>query len=112
MRAQVAHSLVPSRLCFQNKPAKGPHPPRRTLCRTLAKWLVPRLPQQSQFNVSHEKLTMPGVAWNEVIAALDGLARSQGPPSEMLADLDPTVSDVRKLPKGKGRGKGKKDDDA
>ena len=73
---------------------------RRTLSHTLAKWLVPRLPQQSQFNAFHEMLTKPAeiealsiqvfvaplprnrtstssVAWNEAIAALDDLARSQ-----------------------------------
>ena len=34
-------------------------PPPHTLCHTLAKWLGPRLPQQSQFTVLHEKLTKP-----------------------------------------------------
>ena len=46
----------------ENKPAKRPHPwepPRRTLCRTLARWLVLRLLQQSQFNAFHKKLTKP-----------------------------------------------------
>ena len=46
----------------ENKPAKGPHPwkpLRHTLCHTLAKWLLPRLPQQRQFNNFHEKLTKP-----------------------------------------------------
>ena len=52
------------------------------------------------------------VAWNEAITALDGLARSQGPPLEILAELVPIGSDVRKLPKGKGKGKGQKDGDS
>ena len=34
-------------------------PPRRALCDTLAKWLVPRLPQQSPFDVFLEKITKP-----------------------------------------------------
>ena len=46
-------------------------------------------------------------AWNEAMATVDELARSQGPPIEVLADLAPTGSDVRKIPKGKG----KEDDD-
>ena len=89
---------------------------------------MPRLPQQSPFNAFHEKLSTPEeigalsiqmfvarltnrtsphlaarVPWNEAIAALDDVARSQGPPLEILADLAPMGSDVRKLPKGKAR---------
>ena len=42
----------------ENKPVQGPlpwEPPRRTLCHALAKWLVPRVSQQSPFTVFHEK---------------------------------------------------------
>ena len=49
-------------------------------------------------------------AWNEAIATFDDMARSQGRPCEVLADLAPMGSDVRKIPNGKGKGKGKKDD--
>ena len=50
------------------------------------------------------------VAWHEAITALDGLARSQGPPLEIMVVLASSGSDVRKLPKGKG--KGQKDGDS
>ena len=50
-------------------------------------------------------------AWNEATATHDELARSQGPPFEVLADLAPMASDVRKIPKGNGKGKKEEDDD-
>ena len=65
LRAPIAHSLVQSQLVFQFNSGAGPSAPqgfaelqreqalRRTLCHTLSKWLLPHLPQQSQFNVFH-----------------------------------------------------------
>ena len=66
---------------------------------------------QDKFLVRFRPHLAARTAWNEATATLDDLARPQGPPFEILVDLAPMGSDVRKLPKGNGKGTGKKDDD-
>ena len=66
---------------------------------------VARLPKnQDKFLVRNRPHLSPRKVANEAIAmvaTLNNLARSQGPPFEVLADLAVGGPDVRKIPKGK-----------
>ena len=101
--AWSSHSLLLKELqnYHENQPSKGPRP-----------WGPPRLskrvkPEQIEaLSIQTFAVSLTRTAWTEATVTLDDLARSQG-----VVDLALRGSDARKLPKDKGKGKRKKDDD-